>query len=577
MKQINKAGWIVRGWTFLLGILFVNLLVAPTLFAQTYNGQYKGKLGVCGTTLQAFVDVVKGDVNYFSWKVVLNNPTRWIAITDKLNSNFKYFDKDGWPKRDFFWYWDLRPVDQSWPYVPKWSGVYKGSFSGQADVTNHGDMGKIENLKYNPFTNITTFDLVVPEEPEAFNVTHAMVWLYFTHTRRLPTDKEDTGITNFRLICPGYSRNTKRLFRRSYINAYKAAPFAAIRVVDLIYIENDVRWGETQTVSWKDRATPEQANAKGWPWEYVIRLCNDTNMDLWANIPVNADNNYIRGLAKLLKKELKPNLNIYIEYSNELWNWGFTQYGWNLGRADNDVKLNNRTGRLLNYDHINKEKWANYIWAQRRVGQRLKDIVNIFGEVFGRQEINKRIRGVLAGQSADPNGFFINGRLPGMLSYLQATGSTPNKWIYAVALTGYYGSASSGGAKGTEHATVSDIVNSMKASLASQVPNRKELIALAKQYGLKGGAFFYEEGPAIGVGNTTNLHNRIEAIFSPEQKNIYIENLTKDWWDLGGNLAMQYSLAANYSRYGAWGLTNDVRKLNTPLFQAVYALIGHGH
>lgn len=81
----------------------------------------------------------------------------------------------------------------------------------------------------------------------------------------------------------------------------------------------------------------------GWPWEYIILLANEVNKDIWINIPVSASgslpypqpnceqdtSSYIYQLAMLLKsgneftsnKGLNNNLRIYIEHSNEVWNF----------------------------------------------------------------------------------------------------------------------------------------------------------------------------------------------------------------------------------------------------------------
>lgn len=50
----------------------------------------------------------------------------------------------------------------------------------------------------------------------------------------------------------------------------------------------------------------------GWPWEYVIDLCNQTNMDMWINIPVSVDDDYIRQLATLIKNNLKTSLKLLV-------------------------------------------------------------------------------------------------------------------------------------------------------------------------------------------------------------------------------------------------------------------------
>ena len=60
----------------------------------------------------------------------------------------------------------------------------------------------------------------------------------------------------------------------------------------------------------------------------MIDLCNRTGLDLWLCIPhktfddfrANPTDNYWTSLAKLVKEQLNPSLNVYVEYSNETWN-----------------------------------------------------------------------------------------------------------------------------------------------------------------------------------------------------------------------------------------------------------------
>ena len=101
------------------------------------------------------------------------------------------------------------------------------------------------------------------------------------------------------------------------------------------------------------------------------------------------------------------------------------------------------------------------------------------------------------------------------------------------------------------------------------------MIALAKQFDLPGGFCAYEGGPDIGGGSRVNIANRIRAIRDPRQGDLYKRNFADCFWDLGGHLAMQFALSGPYSRYGAWGLTDDVSKPDrNALFREVRQLIG---
>jgi hypothetical protein len=81
----------------------------------------------------------------------------------------------------------------------------------------------------------------------------------------------------------------------------------------------------------------------GVPWEIQVALANETGKDIYINIPSNASIEYINNLADLFAygsdgvtpytsvqadpiwKPLDSNLKVYIEFSNETWNSGFTQ------------------------------------------------------------------------------------------------------------------------------------------------------------------------------------------------------------------------------------------------------------
>ena len=323
-------------------------------------------------------------------------------------------DEHGWPKTDCRWIIDSRPcaewageIDDPEAYRVDRSGTYKGSFIGQARLVRADGPGSIQNQAYDARANRTTFDLVIPK-PAA---NHGLIILEFRDTRRSSANPTNSGLTDFRLIRPGYSADTSQVFTTDYLACLKSAAFSTIRFMGVLDINGNVEWGKdhTKTQSWSNRKLPTDAvvepieplNKKdGWPWEYVIQLCNEANMDMWINIPMSVDDDYIRSLAALIKANLKPNLKIYIEHSNEVWNFGFIQYSWNKARAKEEIQEGNVQ---FNYDKVNNEE----IWGQRRHAQKVKDAVDIFAGVFGKDEVNRRIRGILAGVTPDPNGFFL--------------------------------------------------------------------------------------------------------------------------------------------------------------------------
>ena len=549
----------------------VTALLAVCHFPSFAAPPFPGRLGVEASD-NAFVNLVRQS---YRWE----KPGGHGGWTKLLREDV---DAHGWPKTDCRWIMDSRPcaewageIDDPEAYRVDRSGTYKGSFIGEARLVRADGPVSIQNQAYDARANRTTFDLVIPK-PAA---NHGLIILEFRDTRRSSANPTNSGLNDFRLIRPGYSANTSQVFTTEYLACLKSAAFSTIRFMGVLGINGNVEWGKdhTKTQFWSNRKLPADAaveaieplNKKdGWPWEYVIQLCNQADMDMWINIPVSVDDDYIRSLAALIKANLKPSLKIYIEHSNEVWNFGFIQYSWNKARAKEEVQEGNVQ---FNYDKVNNEE----IWGQRRHAQKVKDAVDIFAGVFGKEEVNRRIRGVLAGVTPDPQGFFIGGRLAGMLDYLKAVDGDPKNYIYAISIPAYYGGKGASGETGTGDYSVDQLISNMQTGIDNTKADRMAMVALARKFDLLGGFCAYESGPDIGGGSRVNIANRIKAIRDPRQADLYKRNFDDCFWDLGGNLAMQFTLSGSYSRYGAWGLTDDVSKPDrNALYQEVRQLIG---
>ena len=51
--------------------------------------------------------------------------------------------------------------------------------------------------------------------------------------------------------------------------------------------------------------------------EVMIELAKILNVDPWFNVSHNADNTIIYRMAQTVKQQIKPNLRVYVEYTNE--------------------------------------------------------------------------------------------------------------------------------------------------------------------------------------------------------------------------------------------------------------------
>jgi hypothetical protein len=70
--------------------------------------------------------------------------------------------------------------------------------------------------------------------------------------------------------------------------------------------------------------------ASGVALDLCIQLANTCRTHAWVCVPHLADDAYIQDMAKTVRDTLDPSLKVYVEYSNEIWNWQFFQAQWML-------------------------------------------------------------------------------------------------------------------------------------------------------------------------------------------------------------------------------------------------------
>lgn len=470
------------------------------------------------------------------------------AFINIVNHTARYskavgYDSLGWPLSDFeLVLMDNRPVaewsgtiDDPEEYRIDYSGIYKSSFIGQADISLYGSSATIVNTAYNPETNITAFELVIPGPP---GDGHGFVYLTFKNTRRTMADTLNSGISSLKVLRPGYELNSSKTFTDEFISLCRAADFACYR----FYTVQNIWDGEPvfpKVTEWENRKKPSDASQQpmaalngkrdGWSWEYIIELANILDKDIWVCIHMSCDSNYVLSLARMLMEELNPGINIYVENSNEVWSPTQATHGpYNKAQAD--------------YNKISFDE--NY--ARRTV-----ELSGLFSQVFGKEEINKRIRVILAGQHA------YNGRSDLHLNFINKYFGAPKEYIYATSTALYFVSTK-------PNSTVDDILAGIDEDITSQINDdkkstyRENHIAKAAKWELAGGSTSYEGGPHLpSGGGQQNLANQINAHRDEKMKDVIVRNFREGWFDLGGGLALFFTLQSGYNRYGCWGLTDD--------------------
>jgi hypothetical protein len=113
--------------------------------------------------------------------------------------------------------------------------------------------------------------------------------------------------------------------------------------------------------------TPSEPMVNGMSVEYMVQLANDLNANPWFNMPHMADDDFVRNFATYVRDHLKPGLAAYVEWSNEIWNfgWGFEASQW----VSEQTKLPANAG-LDNWQVAGREAKRDLdIWSDVFAGQ----------------------------------------------------------------------------------------------------------------------------------------------------------------------------------------------------------------
>ncbi|MEM1192609.1 MAG: calcium-binding protein [Pseudomonadota bacterium] len=168
----------------------------------------------------------------------------------------------------------------------------------------------------------------------------------------------------------------------------------------------------------------------GVPLEIMVALSNQVGADPWFNIPHQASDDFVRQFATFIRDNLDPRLNVYVEYSNEVWNAQFDQFHY-----VNEEGLNFFAERSAAGDNFG-DQFGDFP-AVAYYGYRSAEIISIFHEVFGEQ--SERINGVLSGQTFNP--FVAQQAIQGAEYYLEinAPDVALDDIVDSLGVTGYFG------------------------------------------------------------------------------------------------------------------------------------------
>lgn len=331
-----------------------------------------------------------------------------------------------------------------------------------------------------------------------------------------------------------------------------------------------------QQVNWVGRSKLDMArwsSQAGIPVEVAVTLSNQLKSNPWLNMPHQASDDYIRQFARLVRSSLDPNLKVYVEYANEVWNTSFSAGNW--------VE---RQGLLA---------WPNarydspYTKRINWYGKRTAETCDIWKSEWKGQE--DRVICVLSAQAA--NSWTARAALA---CQLWDKGPCQSHGITALAIAPYFGhylgdistwdevaswTTDTDGGLGRLFAELGTGGQLTEGPAGGSLALSAQWVAgyanLAKTKGLT--LLAYEGGQhLVGIGTVQNdesVNNLfITANRDPRMGDLYLQSL-RNWRDSGGNLFMNYSSVGQYGRYGSWGALENMLQTSSPKYDALLQFI----
>jgi len=524
--------------------------------------------------VQPYVDIVHQAAQF-------GDPTTGVSLAEEGK-----LDQNGWPSADFRWmvicciHADGSATDPG-PASPL-AGAYQLSFSGKAVI--YPLTFSVENQQYNPTTNTTTATLDL-----GTNYQGANAMLTFNNTQRTASSATGTGVTNIQIIRPQFAPNGMKWwdsptqeFTKPFLDSLKS--FSTVRSMSFTSAINspEVNWSDRTPDSWPVASHLMEAAPSSLPylvppaasctaycdwystgasWGSVIDIANASHTDMWINIPVMASDDYVKSLATLIKSKLDPGLHVYVEWSDEIWNYAnpwWTETNYNADQTT--ALLASDPTSAADYS-ANCVSWAN---SECHVAERVMQFSQDFASVYGQAAINTTIRPLLCTQVVQP---VLSMEA---LRFIANTYGPPSNYFYGTCGAPYWGVSGTLPTATTAAGAV--------AALDQAIPNNDTYLqadtATALYYGLHN--LTYEGGPnntsfAVAADTSGQAAKVLETSvqMAPGMKADVTQGLTRAFQD-GTDMYMFYeNESATY-----WGATTDPLDLDAPKFAGLSAAAG---
>ncbi|MBD3242273.1 MAG: hypothetical protein GF331_16895 [Chitinivibrionales bacterium] len=379
------------------------------------------------TPLEVIDPVVHQALNATSWYGYEDHVWANRTKTARWDNGRSVLDSLGWPADTA-----TMVMSESNASERVLAGMYLVTFTGKAAITT----GCCNAVTFRVGTQTWSNQLPRGEGYDAAtNTTTAEMWvdgsrlvdLRFREAARDGSDNTGTGVTDIKLMRPiapddSTYHDTSEIVHRQF-KTLVAPHYTCLRWLQGANARSASTWeGRTRPgYAFFSKSLPGQNWSDQENWEYLIMLANETGKDLYLTLPVDADDEYLSNMAKLLKygsdgylpyesmqqdplyPPLNCNLRAYFEIGNEIWNWAFasTQQAQQALKAES--LANSPVWQQVNYDgNAGPAVWSGALRRWQII--RTVALSNAFRGVWGDQAIGARIRALIEYQYNNEQG-----------------------------------------------------------------------------------------------------------------------------------------------------------------------------
>lgn len=338
---------------------------------------------------------------------------------------------------------------------------------------------------------------------------------------RLKKTDPTNPVRNIRVMMPGFDPATTpaNAFHPSFLERWQG--MACLRFMDWMATNNST------VDTWDDRAVLADASfaRRGVPLEVMVDLANQLQSPPWFCMPHLADDDYVRRFAEAVKARLSPGLKVYVEFSNEVWNFQFQQTR-----------------------HVQAEAARRKLDMPAFVAKRSVEIFRIWEQVFGGKE---RLVRCMPSQAANS-----------WLSEQMLKDPAVRGACDALAIAPYLSFNVPPQGKGeiapeVERWSLDKLMDHLEAqALPECIGWMKQQKAVADKAGVK--LVAYEGGQhlvgVLGAENRDPLTKLLHAANAHPRMGRLYDRYFEAWASVGGDLHCHFYSVGQWTKWGSWGL-----------------------